>query len=162
MEIEYGSEESTAELFGRMLKETDPKWAYLALCDAHAARGASAESQGLAEAALRGAKKATKQQSLKVWMRHVELKFEWDQAAAGRALLKDALKNVPARKHLKAMLRLARLEFEHARGDKERARALLEACVANYPKRALIGGGAALTGRAERGRHRRVARVCRL
>ena len=136
MELQFGSVDQAKALFAKMVRFCDEKWAYLTLCDAYWSLPASHPDRlKLAEEAIRGAKKASKQQSAKVWLRHFRLKFDAGDMVEGRKLLKEALRFVPKHKQVKVMLGFARLEFSHENGDKERGRTIMEGILDNYPKR---------------------------
>lgn len=130
LENNYGAppEEAAMRLFQRALPYNDGKKLHLAMVGVLEKSGRHALAVETLKAACK--KYAT---SAKVWLRHIAFAMARDDEAGARKLLDRALAALPQRKHVKAITQTALLEFRQ--GSSERGRSLLEALLANHPRR---------------------------
>lgn len=127
MEHLYGTPGSLKKVFERALVYCDARTVYMQLAKIYLAGGKRDE----AEETFRTMTKKYGQ-SCKVWLAYAEFLYERDVGGA-RKLLAAALRALPKRKHVKATVRFAQLEYRSA--SCERARTLFEGVLANNPKR---------------------------
>jgi rRNA biogenesis protein RRP5 len=134
LEAAYGAPDPAAALmaeFGRALQYADQKKLYMALLGILQRLG----RRDLADDALRAATKKFGG-SCKVWLKAVEHALSGGGDGAGEAArraLERGLAALPRRKHVKAIVAAALLEFRL--GSAERGRSMLEGVLRNYPRR---------------------------
>lgn len=130
LENNYGTppEEAAMRLFQRALPYNDGKKLHLAMVGI-------LEKSGRHALAVETLKTACKKYagSAKVWLRHIAFAMARGDEANGRKLLDRALAALPMRKHVKVITKTALMEFRE--GSSERGRSLLEALLANHPRR---------------------------
>lgn len=127
MENLYGTEESLRKIFERSCVYCDSKVMHLQMAKIFVNSGKHPQAE---EAFQRLIKKFN--QSCKSWTHYGEYLYERD-IGRGRKLLGQALKSLPKRKHEKATLKFAQIEYKT--GSVERARTLFEGILSNSPKR---------------------------
>lgn len=71
--------------------------------------------------------------SSKVWLRRIQNLLKRGMSDAAKSAFERALQCLPKRKHIKLISKAAFLEYKF--GSEERARAMLEGVLRNYPKR---------------------------
>ncbi|KXZ56455.1 hypothetical protein GPECTOR_1g407 [Gonium pectorale] len=132
LETAYGTQPSPDEaamaLLRRALQATDPKKMYLAALGIFE----RADRAELAEQVMRALTKKFGG-SAKVWATAIERALQKGDPESARTLLERSLQSLPARKHVRALLRAALAEFRL--GSAERGRGVLEGLLRNYPKR---------------------------
>ena len=130
LESKYGSAESLEKVFKRMVTRCDAKQAYLSLYQVFV----RADNLDEALNTLKKARKVTKQTSAQVWLKILELHFQYTRDLdAARAALQEALRFLPIRKHISVLMSFARMEFKF--GNKDRARTVMETLIQNHPKK---------------------------
>ncbi|KAG2498018.1 hypothetical protein HYH03_004276 [Edaphochlamys debaryana] len=131
LENAYGTptpEEAASELLKRALQYNDHKKMYMAALGVF-------ERSGRDELAETVARTLTKKfgSSVKVWEKAIERALQKDDGEGARKLMERSLQSLPARKHVKALVRTALAEFRL--GSAERGRGILEGVLRNHPKR---------------------------
>lgn len=123
----YGTPETLKRVFERSIVYCDPGVMYMQLAKIYA----HSEKR---DEAIQTYQMMVKKfgQSCKVWLAYAEYLYEGDVGAA-RKIHQMALKSLPRRKHDKATMRFAQLEYRCA--SVERGRTLFEGMLANSPKR---------------------------
>jgi rRNA biogenesis protein RRP5 len=127
MENLYGTADTVKKVFERSLVYCDPRTMWMQLAKIYSASEKHAET-------VETYQMMTKKfgQSCKVWLAYAEYLYEKDVGSA-RKLLVAAIKSLPKRKHEKATMKFAQLEYKSA--SVERGRTLFEGILANSPKR---------------------------
>ena len=136
LELAYGTAESLKSTFERACVYNDSKKVHLALAQIYedAARADVAGSVERVDEFYTQQLQKKFRQSCKVWLNYARFVFGVKKGAgAARRVLQQALEALPRRKHVKATLRFAQLEFRH--GSADRARTLFEGVLATAPGR---------------------------
>eukprot|EP00511_Aplanochytrium_stocchinoi_P004268 CAMPEP_0204825738 /NCGR_PEP_ID=MMETSP1346-20131115/3552_1 /ASSEMBLY_ACC=CAM_ASM_000771 /TAXON_ID=215587 /ORGANISM="Aplanochytrium stocchinoi, Strain GSBS06" /LENGTH=802 /DNA_ID=CAMNT_0051953457 /DNA_START=106 /DNA_END=2514 /DNA_ORIENTATION=+ len=131
IEYKYGTEESVNSLFKRVVQHWDAKHANYALAEIYA----DGKDYEKADLALKKAVKASKGMSRGAWLRRIVLKMDSDKADEARALLQEAIRALPKRKHIRTLMEFARCEYSKNSGSSERGRTVCEGLLSSYPKR---------------------------
>lgn len=130
LENNYGTppEAAAMRLFQRALPYNNGKKLHLAMVGILEKSGRTDLAQETLRAACK--KYAT---SAKVWLRNIGYAMTHSDEATARKIMERALAALPTRKHVKVITQTALMEFRD--GSPERGRSLLEALLANHPKR---------------------------
>lgn len=127
MENLYGTPETLKKVFDRSIVYCDACTMHMQLAKIYAGSGKKVEAERTYQILV---KKFS--QSCKVWLAYAEYLYGYDLGNA-RKLLNTALKSLPKRKHEKATMKFAQLEYRLA--SHERGRTLFEGLLSNAPKR---------------------------
>uniref|UniRef100_A0A0K0DLM4 TPR_REGION domain-containing protein n=1 Tax=Angiostrongylus cantonensis TaxID=6313 RepID=A0A0K0DLM4_ANGCA len=119
MEVAYGDENSTKEIFQRSCGNADALKMHIQM----------AEADEVYEVML----KKFRANSDDIWTLYGEHLMKTDRADKARDLMKKALTSVPKQRHVPIISRFAQMEFR--KGDIERGRTLFESLVSAYPKK---------------------------
>lgn len=136
LEHAYGTAASLKATFERACVYNDSKAVHLALSSIYeeSARADQPETIKTVEEFYNSALLKKFRQSCKVWMNLAQFYFIVKKdATSARKLLPKALEALPRRKHMKATLKFAQMEFRH--GNLERGRTLFEGLIASSPSR---------------------------
>lgn len=130
LEYEYGSpsEEAVDKVFRRAVTFCDPKKMYFSLVNLHERHKQLGRCEGVLKTMTRKFN-----MSAKVWMKLFEISLVSGKEDARKAAFDRALLSLPKRKHVKFISQCAILEFRS--GSPDRARAIFEGVLRNYPKR---------------------------
>lgn len=136
LEHGYGTPATLKSVFERACVYNDSKAVHLALARIYeeSARLEQPETIKTVENFYETGLMKKFRQSCKVWMNLAQFYFTVKKdAQAARKLLPKALEALPRRKHQKATLKFAQMEFRH--GSLERGRTLFEGLIASAPGR---------------------------
>ena len=136
LEHSFGTPATLKAVFERACVYNDSKAVHLALAHIYeeSARIEEAESIKTVENFYESVLMKKFRQSCKVWMNLAQFYFSVKKdAQMARKLLPKALEALPRRKHQKATLKFAQMEFRH--GSLERGRTLFEGLIASSPGR---------------------------
>jgi ribosomal protein S1 len=136
LEQAYGTAATLKATFDRACVFNDSKAVHLALASIYeeSARVDQPETIKTVEEFYNSALMKKFRQSCKVWMNLAQFYFTVKKdVTSARKLLPKALESLPRRKHMKATLKFAQMEFRH--GNLERGRTLFEGLIASSPSR---------------------------
>lgn len=136
LEHAYGTAVSLKATFERACVYNDSKAVHLALASIYeeTARADQPETIKTVEEFYNSVLLKKFRQSCKVWMNLAQFYFTVKKdTTSARKLLPKALEALPRRKHMKATLKFAQMEFRH--GNLERGRTLFEGLIASFPSR---------------------------
>ena len=136
LEHGFGTPASLKATFERACVYNDSKAVHLALASIYeeSARADQPETIKIVEDFYNTTLMKKFRQSCKVWMNLAQFYFTVKKdVASARKLLPKALEALPRRKHMKATLKFAQMEFRH--GNLERGRTLFEGLIASSPSR---------------------------
>ncbi|XP_007665837.1 protein RRP5 homolog isoform X2 [Ornithorhynchus anatinus] len=128
LENMYGSEESLTKVFERAVQYNDSLKVFLQLADIYAKSEKYTEAEELYGKMLKRFR-----QEKSVWLKYSAFLLRRGQFEANHQLLHRALKCLPDKDHVDVISKFAQLEFHL--GDAERAKAIFESTLSNYPKR---------------------------
>ncbi|PIO55981.1 tetratricopeptide repeat protein, partial [Teladorsagia circumcincta] len=129
MEVAYGDETSTKEVFNRACGNADAFKMHKQMAAIYSDTGKNDEADEIYEAMV----KKFRANSDDVWTLYGEHLMKTDRADSARELMKRALTSVPKQRHVPLISRFAQMEFRN--GDVERGRTLFESVVTAYPKK---------------------------
>ncbi|VDO18465.1 unnamed protein product [Heligmosomoides polygyrus] len=129
MEVAYGDETSTKEVFKRACGNADAFKIHKQMAAIYSDTDKNDEADEIYEAMV----KKFRANSDDVWTLYGEHLMKTDRADAARDLMKRALTSVPKQRHVPLISRFAQMEFRN--GDVERGRTLFESLVTAYPKK---------------------------
>ncbi|KHJ90975.1 tetratricopeptide repeat protein [Oesophagostomum dentatum] len=129
MEVAYGDEDTTKEIFKRACGNADSYKVHKQMAAIFSENGKNEEADEIYEAMV----KKFRANSDDVWTLYGEHLMSTDRAEKARDLMKRALTSVPKQRHVPLISRFAQMEFR--KGDFERGRTLFESLVTAYPKK---------------------------
>ncbi|XP_038614080.1 protein RRP5 homolog [Tachyglossus aculeatus] len=128
LENMYGSEESLTKVFERAVQYNDSLKVFLQLVDIYAKSEKYTEAEELYGKMLKRFR-----QEKSVWLKYSAFLLRRGRFEANHQLLHRALKCLPDKDHVDVISKFTQLEFNL--GDAERAKAIFESTLSNYPKR---------------------------
>ncbi|KAK5981258.1 hypothetical protein GCK32_004716 [Trichostrongylus colubriformis] len=129
MEVAYGDDTSTKEVFSRACGNADALKMHKQMAAIYSDTGKNQEADEIYEAMV----KKFRADSDDVWTLYGEHLMKTSRADLARDLMKRALTSVPKQRHVPLISRFAQMEFRN--GDVERGRTLFESLVTAYPKK---------------------------
>ncbi|EYC32345.1 hypothetical protein Y032_0003g1526 [Ancylostoma ceylanicum] len=129
MEVAYGDEATTKEVFQRACGNADSLKVHKQMAAIYSEADKVEEADEIFEAMI----KKFRADSDDVWTLYGEHLMSTDRAEKARDLMKRALTSVPKQRHVPLISRFAQMEFR--KGDFERGRTLFESLVTAYPKK---------------------------
>ncbi|XGW17333.1 hypothetical protein V3C99_002159, partial [Haemonchus contortus] len=129
MEVAYGDDTSTKEVFSRACGNADALKMHKQMAAIYSDNGKNQEADEIYEAMV----KKFRADSDDVWTLYGEHLMKTNRADTARDLMKRALTSVPKQRHVPLISRFAQMEFRN--GDVERGRTLFESLVTAYPKK---------------------------
>ncbi|KAK6058909.1 S1 RNA binding domain protein [Cooperia oncophora] len=126
MEVAYGDETSTKEVFSRACGNADAYKIHKQMAAIYSDTGKNQEADEIYDAMV----KKFRANSDDVWTLYGEHLMKTDRADAARELMKRALASVPKQRHVPLISRFAQMEFRN--GDVEKGRTLFESLVRVY------------------------------
>ncbi|KAJ2723430.1 rRNA biogenesis protein rrp5 [Coemansia sp. Benny D115] len=128
LEHRFGQKDTLEAVLKRAVQYMNPKHVYLQLAKIYERADQFAEAEEMHKTA------ATKfSGSCKVWVLFGLFYLKNNKVTESRDLLARALKSLPKRKHIKAIMQFGQMEFKH--GEPERGRTVFEGIMGTYPKR---------------------------
>ncbi|XP_053306401.1 protein RRP5 homolog [Spea bombifrons] len=128
LENMYGTEESLLKAFERAVQYNEPLKVFQQLADIYIKSEKFKQAEDLFNTMLKRFR-----QEKSVWLKYATFLLRQGQKEATHKLLQRALKCLPEKEHIDVISKFAQLEFNL--GDTERAKALFESTLSNYPKR---------------------------
>ncbi|RCN41929.1 hypothetical protein ANCCAN_12143 [Ancylostoma caninum] len=129
MEVAYGDEATTKEIFQRACGNADSLKVHKQMAAIFSEADKVEEADEIYETMI----KKFRADSDDVWTLYGEHLMSTDRAEKARDLMKRALTSVPKQRHVPLISRFAQMEFR--KGDFERGRTLFESLVTAYPKK---------------------------
>ncbi|GCC31019.1 hypothetical protein chiPu_0009473 [Chiloscyllium punctatum] len=124
----YGTEESLMKVFERAVQYNEPLKVFQQLASIYTKSEKYKQADSLYNTML----KRFRQEST-VWLNYATFLLKQGKTDCTSALLQRALKCLPQKEHVDIIAKFAQLEFRL--GDTERAKAMFESMLNNYPKR---------------------------
>ncbi|XP_048464836.1 protein RRP5 homolog isoform X3 [Rhincodon typus] len=124
----YGTEESLMKVFERAVQYSEPLKVFQQLASIYTKSEKYKQADNLYNTML----KRFRQEST-VWLSYATFLLKQGKTDSTNALLQRALKCLPQKEHVDIIAKFAQLEFRL--GDTERAKAMFESTLSNYPKR---------------------------
>ncbi|MEE6485919.1 hypothetical protein FKM82_014452 [Ascaphus truei] len=124
----YGTEETLLKAFERAVQYNEPLKVFQQLADIYIKSEKFKQAEDLYNTMLKRFR-----QEKSVWLKYGTFLLKQGQTDATHRLLQRALKGLPDKEHVDVISKFAQLEFHL--GDVERAKALFESTLSNYPKR---------------------------
>ncbi|KAH9261476.1 hypothetical protein BASA81_000132 [Batrachochytrium salamandrivorans] len=135
LEIAFGTSDTFTAVFKDMTKRCDEEWAHLTMVKC-LIESKLDDKKVRIEEAFKKAKRATKQQSTKVWIKEFEyFFFEVNNANQARVVFKEAIRLAQKNDtQIELMLAFAKLEFQHD-STSDRGPQIFEKLLETRPKR---------------------------
>ncbi|XP_029466152.1 protein RRP5 homolog [Rhinatrema bivittatum] len=128
LENMYGTEDALMKVFGRAVQYSEPLKVFQQLAEIYTQSEKYKQADDLYNTMLKRFR-----QEKSVWLKYATFLLKQGQTEAAHRLLQRALNCLPDKEHVDVISKFAQLEFHM--GDVERAKAIFESTLSNYPKR---------------------------